>query len=158
MKYAFKTHRLNSNFFSFKTPLTLLFAFGMIAVLFAGCSSSTSVNEEEDGKSENETKTFALMLSSDSSTQVGTATTEIITEESDAYIDEGFFITLDISMSGFEAPFDISMRGGQCGTWGVQDGDQAEMPCDYDNYLSDPADLTVTSEDGSGVEAYPVEQ
>lgn len=131
-------------------------AFGLMTSLLAGCSSSTSANEE-DGDSENETRTFDLMLSSDGSTVIGTATTEIITEESDAYIDEGFFITPDISDSGFQAPFDIYMNGGQCGTWDVQDGEKAEMPCDYDEFLSDPSDLTITSEDGNGVEAYPVE-
>lgn len=147
---------------NFQSSLTksflILMAFGLMTALLAGCSSSTSANEDDDGNSENETQTFDLMLSSDGSTKIGTAITEIITEDSDAYIDEGFFITLDISDSGFQAPFDISMRGGQCGTWDVQDGEKAEMPCDYDEFLSDPADLTVTSEDGSGVEAYPVEQ
>lgn len=128
-----------------------------MTAMIAGCSSSTSVNEE-DGESDKETATFDLMLSSDGSTVVGsTATTEIITEDSNAYIDEGFFITLDISDSDFEAPFEIFMNGGQCGTWDVQDGEKAEMPCDYDEFLSDPADLTITSEDGNGVEAYPVE-
>lgn len=131
-------------------------ALGLMTSLFTGCSSSTSVNDE-DGEAGNETATFDLTLSGDGSTVVGTATTEIITEDSDAYIDEGFFITLDISDSGFQAPFDIFMNGGQCGTWDVQDNEKAEMPCDYDDFLSDPADLTVTSEDGNGVEAYPVE-
>ena len=141
---------------SSSTSFLILLAFGMMATVFAGCSSSTSANDEEE-KSGNETATFDLMLSSDGSTVVGSATTEIITEDSDAYIDEGFFITLDISDSGFQAPFDIYMNGGQCGTWNVQDGEKAEMPCDYDEFLSDPTDLTVTSEDGDGVEAYPVE-
>lgn len=132
-------------------------AFGLVTVALAGCSSSTSANDDDDGKSsENETQTFDLMLSADSSTKVGTVETEIITEDSDAYIDDGFFITLDISASDFEAPFDVSMKGGQCGTWGVQDGDKAEMPCDYDEFLDDPSGLKITSEDGSGVEAYAV--
>lgn len=132
-------------------------AFGLVTGIFAGCSSSTSANEDEDGNSEKETRTFDLMLSADGSTVVGTVKTEIITPDSGAYIDEGFFITLDISDSGFEAPFDIYMNGGQCGTWDVQIDEKAEMPCDYDEFLSNPADLTVTSEDGDGVEAYPVE-
>ncbi len=156
MKYTFKNQHLNFNSFSLKTPFSLLIALGMMVILFSGCNSSTSTNEEENN-SKNETRMFNLMLSSDGSTHVGTATTEIITPEDDAFIDEGFFITLDISESGFEAPFDISMRGGQCGTWDVQNDEKAEMPCDYDKFLSDPSDLTVTSEDGSGIEAYPVE-
>lgn len=156
MKYLSVMKRSTFYSFSIRNPLSLLMGLGFITVMFAGCSSSTSANDE-DGESGNETATFDLMLSSDGSTVVGTATTEIITEESDAYIDEGFFITLDISDSGFQAPFDISMRGGQCGTWDVQDGEKAEMPCDYDDFLSDPADLTVTSEDGNGEEAHPVE-
>ncbi|MDR9366484.1 MAG: hypothetical protein RI575_14205, partial [Balneolaceae bacterium] len=131
----------------------ILIAFGLITSMFSGCSSSTSANDE-DGDPENETRTFELVLSSDGSTNVGTATTEIITPDSDAYIDEEFFITLDISAGDFEAPFDVSMRGGQCGTWDVQVDEKAEMPCDYDEFLADPSDLKVTSEDGSGVEAY----
>lgn len=133
----------------------MLMAFGLMATMFVGCSSSTSANDE-DGDSNNETRTFDLMLSSDGSTKVGTVTTEIITEDSDAYIDDGFFVTLDISASDFEAPFDISMKGGQCGTWDVQVDEKAEMPCDYDEFLADPSGLKITSEDGSEVEAYAV--
>lgn len=129
-------------------------AFGLMTAMFAGCSSSTSANEDEDGNSEKETRTFDLMLSADGSTVVGAAETEIITPDSDAYIDEGFFISLDISDSDFEAPFDIYMNGGQCGTWDVQVDEKAEMPCDYDEFLADPSGLKITSEDGSGVEAY----
>lgn len=127
-----------------------------MTAMLAGCSSSTSANDG-DGDQNNETRTFDVMLSADSSTKVGTATTELITEESDAYIDDGFFITLDISESDFEAPFDISMNGGQCGTWDVQVNEKAEMPCDYSEFLNDPSGLTITSEDGSGEEAYAVE-
>lgn len=152
MKYFYKNHfhLSQTKFFTF------LMAFGLMTAMFTGCSSSTSANEDE--KTENETRTFDLMLSADGS-KVGTATTEIITEESDAYIDEGFFITLDISASEFNPPFDINMNtnSGFCGTWDVQDGEKAEMPCDYDEFLSVPADLTVISEDGDGVEAYAVE-
>lgn len=151
MKYTYQNCFLSSITKSF----IILMAFGLMTAMFAGCSSSTSANDE-DGDSDNETQTFDLMLSADSSTKVGTATTEIITEESDAYIDDGFFITLDISASDFEAPFDISMKGGQCGTWDVQVDEKAEMPCDYDEFLADPSGLKITSEDGSGVEAYAV--
>lgn len=149
MKYFYQNrfHSLTSKSF------IILVAFGLMTALLAGCSSSTSANDE-NGDPENETQTFELVLSSDGSTNVGTATTEIITPDSDAYIDEGFFITLDISAADFEAPFDISMRRGQCGTWDVQVDEKAEMPCDYDEFLADPSDLKVTSEDGSGVEAY----
>lgn len=133
----------------------ILMVFGLMTTISAGCSSSTSANDE-DRDSNNETRTFDVVLSADSSTKVGTATTEIITEESDAYIDDGFFIKLDISDSDFEAPFDISMKGGQCGTWDVQVDEKAEMPCDYDEFLADPTGLKITSEDGSGVEAYAV--
>lgn len=150
MKYFYN----NSHSSTIKS-LLILMAFGLMTTMFAGCSSSTSANDE-DGDSNDETRTFDLMLSADSSTKVGTATTEIITEESDAYIDDGFFITLDISASGFEAPFDISMQGGQCGTWDVHVEEKAEMPCDYDEFLDDPSSLKITSEDGSGVEAYAV--
>lgn len=131
-------------------------AFCLVTAMFAGCSSSTSANEDEDGNSEKETRTFDLMLSADGSTVVGTAETEIITPDSDAYIDEGFFITVNISASDFEPPFDIDMNNnsGVCGTWDVQDGEKAEMPCDYDEFLADPSGLKITSEDGSGVEAY----
>lgn len=132
-------------------------AVGLITAMLAGCSSSTSANDDdEEENSEKEIRTFDLMLSSDGSTVLGTAATEIITPDDDAYIDEGFFITLDISDSDFEAPFDISMRGGECGTWDVQVGEKAEMPCDYDEFLDDPSGLKITSEDGSGVEAYAV--
>lgn len=151
MKFFYKNRIQSSIIKSF----TILMTFGLMTVMFAGCSSSTSANDE-DGDSNNETRTFDVMLSADSSTKVGTATTEIITEESDAYIDDGFFITLDISASDFEAPFDISMKGGQCGTWDVQVDEKAEMPCDYDEFLADPSGLKITSEDGSGVEAYTV--
>lgn len=151
MKFFYKNRIQSSIIKSF----TILMTFGLMTVMFAGCSSSTSANDE-DGDSSNETRTFDVMLSADSSTKVGTATTEIITEESDAYIDDGFFITLDISASDFEAPFDISMKGGQCGTWDVQVDEKAEMPCDYDEFLADPSGLKITSEDGSGVEAYTV--
>ncbi|MCG2587589.1 hypothetical protein [Rhodohalobacter sulfatireducens] len=149
MKYVYLNLFESSTIKSF----IILIAFGLITSMFSGCSSSTSANDE-DGDPENETRTFELVLSSDGSTNVGTATTEIITPDSDAYIDEGFFITLDISAGDFEAPFDVSMRGGQCGTWDVQVDEKAEMPCDYDEFLADPSDLKVTSEDGSGVEAY----
>lgn len=128
-----------------------------MSVLITGCSSSTSVNEDET--SEKETRTYDLMLSADDSA-IGILTTEEITPEDDAYIDEGFFITLNISATNFEAPYDLSLNSnsGVCGTWDVQGGEKAEMPCDYDQFLSDPANLTVTSEDGDGVEAYPVAQ
>ncbi len=152
MKYFYQNHFQSSIIKS----LLILLAFGLSTAMFAGCSSSTSANDE-DGDSNNETQTFDLMLSSDGSTKVGTATTEIITEESDAYIDDGFFITLDISASDFEAPFDVSMKGGQCGTWDVQVDEKAEMPCDYDEFLDDPSGLKITSEDGSGIEAYAAE-
>jgi hypothetical protein len=152
MKYSLENRFQSSILKSF----IILMAFGLITSMLAGCSSSTSANNDDGESSENETITFDLMLSADSSTKVGTAETEIITEESDAYIDEGFFITLDISASDFEAPFDISMKGGQCGTWDVQVNEKAEMPCDYDEFLADPSGLKITSEDGSGVEAYAV--
>jgi hypothetical protein len=152
MKYSLENRFQSSILKSF----IILMAFGLITSMLAGCSSSTSANNDDGESSENAIKTFDLMLSADSSTKVGTAETEIITEESDAYIDEGFFITLDISASDFEAPFDISMKGGQCGTWDVQVNEKAEMPCDYDEFLADPSGLKITSEDGSGVEAYAV--
>lgn len=143
---------------SIKQTLILLLAFGMAALLFAGCDSPNSANEDEENL-EKETKTFDLILSSDSATKIGTATTEILTPDDDAYIDEGFFITLNITDSDFEPPYDIDMNtdSGFCGTFNVQDGDKAEMPCDYDEFLSDPSSLAVTSEDGSGIEAYPEE-
>lgn len=149
MKYFFQT-RIQS---SITKSFIIFMAFGLMATMFSGCSSSTSANDDNDS-SNNETRTFNVMLSADSSTKIGTAETEIITEESDAYIDDGFFITLDISASDFEAPFDISMKGGQCGTWDVQVDEKAEMPCDYDEFLDDPTGLKITSEDGGGVEAY----
>lgn len=149
MKYFYQNRVHSRNTKSF----IIIVVFGLITAIFAGCSSSTSA-ADEDGDPENETQTFELVLSSDGSTKVGTATTEIITPDSDAYIDEGFFITLEISAANFEAPFDISMRGGQCGTWDVQTDEKAEMPCEYDRFLDDPSDLKVTSEDGSGIEAY----
>jgi hypothetical protein len=152
MKYSLENRFQSSILKSF----IILMAFGLITSMLAGCSSSTSANNDDGESSENETITFDLMLSADSSTKVGTAETEIITEESDAYIDEGFFFTLDISASDFEAPFDISMKGGQCGTWDVQVNEKAEMPCDYDEFLADPSGLKITSEDGIGVEAYAV--
>ena len=152
MKYLTETYFQSSITKSF----IVLMAFGLMIAMFAGCSSSTSANEDVEGNGEKETRTFELMLSADSSTKNGTATTEVDTPDSDAYINEGFFITLDISDSEFEAPFDISAQGGQCSTWDVQADEKAEMPCDYDDFLSDPADLTITSEDGDGVEAYPV--
>lgn len=160
MKYIFKNQSFRFIRLSVRNPFTFLMAFGMMAVLVAGCSSSTSANgDDENGNSEKETRTFDLMLSADGSTKIGTATTEIITPDDDAYIDEGFFITLDISASDFEPPYEIDMNNnsGVCGTWDVQDGEKAEMPCDYDEFLDNPVDLTVTSEDGDGVEAYPVE-
>lgn len=135
----------------------ILLAFGLIVTMFAGCSSSTSANDEDEG-SNNETRTFDVMLSADNSTKVGTAETEIITPDSDAYIDEGFFITLEISSSNFDAPYEINMSvsNGLCGTWDVEESEKAEMPCDYDEFLADPTGLKITSEDGSGVEAYSV--
>lgn len=135
--------------------ITILAVFGLITA-FAACSSSTSADDEE-GPNEKETRTFEVLLAADGSTQVGTATTEIITPEDDAFIDEGFFITLDISSSdNFEPTYEINMNhsSGLCGTWDVQNGEKAEMPCDYDEFLDDPTSVIVTSEDGSGVDAY----
>ncbi|MDZ7718415.1 MAG: hypothetical protein U5K72_06290 [Balneolaceae bacterium] len=154
MKYYYQNCLQSSIIKSF----AMLMVFGLMTSVLAGCSSSTSANEE-DKDSEKQTRTFDLILAADGSTVVGTATTEIITEDDDAYIEDGFFITLDISGSEFDPPFDIDMNtnSGFCGTWDVQDGEKAEMPCDYEEFLSDPGELIVTSEDGDGVEAYTVE-
>lgn len=128
-----------------------------VAVMFmVACGSSTSANDEEE--TENQERTFDLVLSADESTKIGTVTTREITESDDAYIDDGFFITLTISTSDFEGPFDINMvdSDSHCGTFNVQPGDKAEMPCTYSDFLNDPAGLTVTAEDGDGAEANPV--
>ncbi|MEX0905506.1 MAG: hypothetical protein WD604_08750 [Balneolaceae bacterium] len=140
-------------FYARKLLFTLTYS--CIALLvFTGCGSTTSANEEETDKQE---RTFDLVLAADDS-KIGTITTELITEEDDAYIDEGFFITLNISASDFEGPFDINMvdSDSHCGTFDVQSGEKAEMPCNYDDFLDDPEGLTVTAEDGQGEDAYPV--
>lgn len=152
------THQKYTIQSSIKQTLFLLITFGMASLMFAGCSSPNSADEGDENL-DKETRTFDLILSSDNTTHIGTATTEIITPDDDAYIDDGFFITLDISESNFEPPYDIGMNtnSGYCGTFDVQDGDKAEMPCDYDEFLSEPSSLVVTSEDGNGVDAYTEE-
>ncbi len=135
----------------FKSSFIALLALGVVSVFAAGCESSTSANEQK------ETRTFDLVLSSDSATKVGELTTSEITEDDDAFIDEGFFITISLSDTDFSPPYDISMQegGGICGTFNVQPDEQGEMPCDYQSFLSDPGQLTVTSDNGNGVEANP---
>lgn len=117
-----------------------------------GCKDSAT----GDNGSDKETKTYNIILVSDGS-KIGEITTERITENDDAYIDDGFFITLAISDADFKAPFDLGINNdnGYCGTFDVQSGEKAEMPCDYDDYLSSPDQLIITSEDGNGVEAHP---
>ncbi len=124
----------------------------LVGIVMTGCKDSAT----GDNGSEKETKTHNLVLASDGS-KIGEITTERITEEDDAYIDEGFFATLTISDADFKAPYDMGINNdnGYCGTFDVQSGDKAEMPCDYDDYLSSPAQLKITSEDGDGVEAHP---
>lgn len=134
-----------------RKPLFAMLAAVMLAMVFAGCDSSTSANEEEK-----ESRTFELIMSSDNTTKVGEITTSEITEGDDAYIDDGFFITIALSGSGFSPPYDISMTegGGICGTFNVQPDEKAEMPCDYQEFLSNPGNLIVTSDNGNGDEAY----
>lgn len=129
-----------------------VFAILFLCVLLVGCKDSAT-GSEDLSKS---TKTYDLVLATDGST-IGELTTERITEEDDAYIDEGFFVSLNIQSSDYQAPYDIHINNddGYCGTFGVESGEQAEMPCNYDNYLSNPEELTVTSEDGDGLEAHP---
>lgn len=134
-----------------RKPLFPILAVGILAMLFAGCDSTTSANEEEK-----QSRTFELVMSSDNTTKVGEITTSEITEGDDAYIDEGFFVTISLSGSGFSPPFDISMTegGGICGTFNVQPDKKAEMPCDYQEFLANPGNLIVTSDNGNGEEAY----
>ncbi len=138
---------------SIKKVLNSVFTILFVSVLLIGCKDSATGSEEEVNKG---IKTYDLVLATDAST-IGKLTTERITEEDEAYIDEGFFVTLNIQSSDYQAPYDIHINNsdGYCGTFGVQSGEQAEMPCDYDNYLSNPEELTVTSEDGDGLEANP---
>lgn len=140
------------------TTTKLLFTFTYFCItifVITGCGSSTSANEDEE--TDKQERTFDLVLSSDD-TKIGTVTTEIITEDDDAYIDEGFFITLNISASDFKGPFDINMvdSDSHCGTFDVQAGEKGEMPCNYSDFLDDPEGLTVTADDGQGEEAHPV--
>ncbi|MDZ7773197.1 MAG: hypothetical protein U5K31_10745 [Balneolaceae bacterium] len=132
-----------------RSLLMAVLTFGMLAL--AGCDSPTS---SEDGATE--TRTFDLILSSDNSTKVGEITTSEITEESDAYIDEGFFITITLSSTDFNPPFgvDLTEAGGICGTWDVQPDEKAEMPCDYEQFLDAPDRLIVSANNGDGEEAY----
>ena len=126
----------------------------LIAGVMAGCKDSAT-GAEGDGNKEN--KTFDLVLVSDG-TKIGSVTTERITADSDAYIDEGFFATLTVTDSDFPPPFDVGMEtGGYCGTWDVQPDEKAEVPCDYDEFLSNPTELTVTAADGNGRDAHPGE-
>ena len=129
--------------------LTMLLA----VIMISGCKDSAT-GDDSWGK---EVKTYDLALASNGD-KIGTVSTEIITEDDDAYIDEGFFITIKLSSSNFNPPFDISINNdnGYCGTFDVQPDEQAEMPCDYDDFLSDPGQLTVTAEDGEGEDAHPV--
>lgn len=154
------SNRLSSGKFIvfLKNIITLVFVVGMGALLITGCDSSTSANGEEEEKNSNKNpRTFDLVLSSDNSTNIGTITTSEITEDDDAYIDEGFFVTIELSDTDFSPPFDINMTevSGQCGTWDVEPDEKAEMPCDYEYFLSNPGNLVVTSEDGDGEDAYP---
>lgn len=141
-----------------KNIIPLVLVIGMGPLLITGCDSSTSANgEDEEENSNKNSRTFDLVLSSDNSTNIGTITTSEITEDDDAYIDEGFFVTIELSDSDFSPPFEINMieTSGQCGTWDVEPDEKAEMPCDYEYFLSNPGDLVVTSEDGDGEDAYP---
>lgn len=135
----------------FKKPAVALMAIGLVTVFSAGCESSTSANEEEK-----ETRTFDLVLSSDNATKVGELTTSEITEGDDAFVDEGFFITISLSDTDFSPPYSVDMQegGGICGTFNVQPDERGEMPCDYASFLSDPGQLIVTSENGNGEEAH----
>lgn len=128
--------------------LTVLLA----GIIITGCKDSATGDNGPD----KETKTYNLVLTSDGS-KIGEIMTARITEDDDAYIDEGFFATLTISDMDFKAPFDMGINndGGYCGTFDVQAGEKAEMPCDYDDYLSNPDQLIITSENGDGIEAHP---
>ncbi len=144
---------LTMNWLGTKILSNSIFAMLFLCVLLVGCKDSATGSEGELNKN---TKTYDLVLATDGST-IGELTTERITEEDDAYIDEGFFVTLNIQSSDYQAPYDIHINNddGYCGTFGVESKEKAEMPCDYDNYLSNPEELTVTSEDGDGLEAHP---
>lgn len=135
-----------------KKLLNSIFAVLLFSVMLIGCKDSPTGSEEELNKS---TKTYDLVLATDGST-IGEITTERITEEDDAYIDEGFFVTLSIEVSDFNAPYEIYVNNedGYCSTWDVQSGEKAEMPCDYDHFMANTEELRVVSEDGDGVEAY----
>lgn len=141
----------NSNFKNSQWLNSLLVIL-LAGILMTGCKDSAT---GENG-SDKETKTYNLVLASDGS-KIGEITTERINEDDDAYIDEGFFATLTISDTDFKAPFDMGINNndGYCGTFDVQAGEKAEMPCDYDDYLSSPNQLIITSENGDGLEAYP---
>lgn len=141
--------RLN---FKIQKRLSRFFTILLVTIIMVGCKgSATGVNG-----SDKDSKTYDLVLTSDGS-KVGEITTSRITEDDDAYIDDGFSVTLDITNFDFNAPFDITStsNGGLCGTWDVQPGEKGEMPCDYDKYLANPEELKVTSENGDGIEAHP---
>lgn len=137
-----------------KIPLFNLLMMMLAVALVTGCSSSTG--NDDDNKNTRE-KTFDLVLSSNGSTKVGTITTAEITEGDDAYIEDGFFITISVSDSDFEPPFDVNFvdSDSHCGTFNVQPGEKGEMPCNYDDFLDDPSELTVTADDGDGDDARP---
>ncbi|NGP87075.1 hypothetical protein [Fodinibius halophilus] len=147
----FRNHknRKSRNYKWIHSTLVLLFA----AIMIVGCKDSAT---GDDG-SKKEVKTYDLALSGDGS-KIGTVSTSVITEDDDAYIDEGFFVTINLTTSNFNPPFDIHINNtdGYCGTFDVQEDEQAEMPCDYDNFLSEPSQLTITAEGGDGEEANPL--
>lgn len=132
--------------------LSRFFTILLSVIIMVGCKDSAT----GDNGTDKDFKTYDLVLTSDGS-KVGEITTSQITEDDDAYIDDGFFVTLNITSSDFNAPFDLGSTsgGGYCGTWDVQPREKGEMPCDYDDYLANPEELKVTSENGDGVEAHP---
>ncbi|GAA5522733.1 hypothetical protein LQ318_13330 [Aliifodinibius salicampi] len=139
------------NQFGIRRVLNSFFTILFLCALLVGCKDSATGSEELNKS----TKTYDLVLATDGST-LGKVTTERITKEDDAYIDEGFFVTLSIDVSDFKAPYEIYVNNedGYCGTWDVQSGEKAEMPCDYDHFMANTEELRVVSEDGDGVEAY----
>jgi len=133
----------------------------MIGCKNSSTSSGTS-NDENNGNLSRDPKTYDLVLSSDG-TKIGTISTERILKGDDDYMnaddpaDEGFHVTVDISATNFDEPYDIDIPTdyGTCGTFDVHSEKRAAMRCHYDNFLSNPSKLTVIDQDGKGDEAHP---
>ncbi|SMO45919.1 hypothetical protein [Fodinibius sediminis] len=124
----------------------------LAGIMITGCKDSVTDGNGAD----KDTQTFDLVLVAGGS-KVGTVSTARITPDDDAYIDEGFFVTVKVTDERFNAPFDIYINNnnGYCGTFDVRPDEKAEMPCDYDDFLSNPTELTVTDENGDGESARP---